>query len=240
MPLRSVVITKRLFDVTASSLGLALVLPAFPLIALAIKMDTPGPILYRQRRAAGISDGPGGTVTFKEFEILKFRTMGTDAEKGIGAVMSQKGDVRVTRVGRFLRATRLDELPQFLNILRGDMSLIGPRPERPEMMEKLMAAIPYFEERLRGVKPGLTGLAQIRLSYTGAIPEGSELEPFRDALQNPYKLEEAEGALADDLRAKLAYDLAYAAAMEHLPTFLRMELEIIFKTPWVMLRGTKY
>jgi lipopolysaccharide/colanic/teichoic acid biosynthesis glycosyltransferase len=240
MPLRSVVITKRVFDVTAAGLGLALVLPTFPFIALAIKLDSPGPILYRQRRAAGIMDRPDGSVGFKEFEILKFRTMGTDAEKKTGAVMSQKNDARVTRVGRFLRATRLDELPQFINILRGDMSLIGPRPERPEMMEKLMAVIPYFEERLRGVKPGLTGLAQIRLSYTGAIPKGSELEPFRDALQNPYKLEEAEGALADDLRAKLAYDLAYAAAMEHLPTFLRLELEIIFKTPWVMLRGTKY
>lgn len=240
MPPRSVVFAKRSFDVAAASIGLLITLPAFPLVAMAIKLDSPGPILYRQRRASGLRHDTATTYKFEEFDILKFRTMRNDAEKGTGAVMSQKGDARVTRIGKFLRATRLDELPQFINILKGEMSLIGPRPERPELMAKLMAAIPFFEERLRDVRPGLTGLAQIRLSYTGAIPKGSELEPFREQLQNPYKLEEAEGALADDLRAKLAYDLAYAAALESFWTFLQMELEIIFKTPWVMIRGTRY
>lgn len=240
MPPRSVIYCKRSFDVMASSLGLLLTLPAFPLVALAIKLDSPGPIFYRQRRASGLHSHSASSLSFQEFDILKFRTMRNDAEKGTGAVVSQKGDARVTRIGRFLRATRLDELPQFINILKGEMSLIGPRPERPELMAKVMAAIPFFEERLRDVKPGLTGLAQIRLSYTGGIPQGSELEPFRDSLQNPYKLEGAEGSLADDMRAKLAYDLAYAAALESFSTFLQMELEIIFKTPWVMLRGTRY
>src|SRR5690606_27135359 len=115
-------------------------------------------------------------------------------------------------------------------------SLVGPRPERPELLADLALAIPFFEERMRDVKPGLTGLAQINLHYTGEIPEGSALWELRATLQNPFQLEEAEGALADDMRAKLLYDLAYSASLERFSTFLETELAIIAKTPLVMLK----
>lgn len=174
---------------------------------------------------------------FGEFLMLKFRSMIPDAEKLTGPVLADAQDPRVTRVGRFLRRTRLDELPQFINVLIGDMSLVGPRPERPELAEQLAMTIPYFEERMRGIKPGITGLAQISLGYTGKPRKGSPLEPFEKGLTNPFKIEGAENALADDMRIKLLYDLAYCAAAEHLRTFLPLELSIVLKTPLVMLRA---
>jgi lipopolysaccharide/colanic/teichoic acid biosynthesis glycosyltransferase len=152
-------------------------------------------------------------------------------------VLASEADPRVTRVGRFLRKTRLDELPQLWNVLRGDMSLVGPRPERPELFENLALAIPFFEERMRDVRPGITGLAQISLGYTGRPPAGSEIAKVGDALVNPFGLPEAEGALADDMRLKLLFDLAYVSALEKFWTFLMFELSIIVKTPLVMLRG---
>jgi lipopolysaccharide/colanic/teichoic acid biosynthesis glycosyltransferase len=169
----------------------------------------------------------------------KFRTMRVDAEAGTGAVIAGADDPRITRVGRFLRKSRLDELPQFWDVLRGQMSLVGPRPERPELLEDLSHAIPLFEERMRDVKPGITGLAQISLGYTGAPPPDSEIGKLAATLQNPFGLDEAEGALADDMRIKLLYDLAYTASLERLDTFLRTELGIILKTPLVMLKMTQ-
>jgi lipopolysaccharide/colanic/teichoic acid biosynthesis glycosyltransferase len=143
----------------------------------------------------------------------------------------------VTRVGRFLRKSRLDEIPQLYEVLRGTMSLVGPRPERPELLENLAFAIPFFEERMRDMKPGITGLAQVSLGYQGNIPAGSEIETFASTLQNPFDLEEAKGSLADDMRIKLLYDLAYSAAAEKLSSYLAMELKILLQTPLVMLRG---
>ncbi len=234
-------IVKRALDIGASAVGLALTAPLFPIIATAIRLDSPGPVLYRQRRAGTLlsAERSNGVpkLHFELFDMLKFRTMREDAEKGTGAVLAQKGDPRITRVGRFLRRTRLDELPQLWCVLRGDMSLVGPRPERPELLENLALAIPLFEERMRGVKPGVTGFAQINLGYSGDAPPGSDIEKLRDALVNPFKLEEAEGADADDMRLKLLYDLAYSATLDDLKTYLRTEAEIIVKTPWVMLRG---
>jgi len=152
-------------------------------------------------------------------------------------VVATAGDPRITRVGKFLRRTRLDELPQFLNVLMGDMSIVGPRPERPELAEQLAMAIPYFEERMRDVKPGITGLAQINLSYTGKPFPDSHLAKYEQDLTNPFKMEGTEDALADHMRIKLLYDLAYSAATEELRTFLPLELSILVKTPLVMLRA---
>ncbi len=145
---------KRLFDLLCAAL---LALPALaiaPFVALTIRIDDRGPVLYRQARV-----GKGGRV----FSILKFRTMRVDAEKH-GAAFAQDHDPRVTRVGRFLRATRIDELPQLWNILRGEMSFVGPRPERPEIEAELAKTIPLFPVR-HLVRPGLTGWAQVSAPY---------------------------------------------------------------------------
>ena len=171
--------------------------------------------------------------------MFKFRSMRPDAEKYTGPVIASQDDPRITKIGKILRRTRIDELPQFINVLLGDMSIVGPRPERPELASQLAMAIPYFEERMRDVKPGITGLAQISLGYTGEIPPGSEIAELASTLQNPYKLDETKGSLADDMRIKLLYDLAYTASLERFDTFIRTELGIIFKTPLVMIRMTQ-
>jgi lipopolysaccharide/colanic/teichoic acid biosynthesis glycosyltransferase len=234
----SVRVVKRGIDIAFALVGLLMFGLFLPLIALAIRLDSPGPLFYRQRRASCLKSCSGtGRCQFATFDMLKFRTMRTDAEARTGAVLAAENDPRVTRVGRFLRKTRLDELPQFWNVLKGDMSLVGPRPERPELLENLTLAIPFFEERMRGVKPGITGLAQVSLTYSGGAPAGSRLRMLEDSLVNPYGFEEARGALADDMRTKLLFDLGYVASLERFWTFLLTELSIIVKTPLVMLRG---
>ena len=146
---------KRAFDIVgAITLG-AVLLPIMGGVAASVRLTSPGPALFRQRRLT-----QGG----KEFMLCKFRTMRVDAEKDSGAVVAQLHDARVTRVGRFLRKTRLDELPQLWNVIRGDMSLIGPRPERPELARNFERKIRGFGRRL-GVKAGLTGLAQVIQGY---------------------------------------------------------------------------
>ncbi len=237
----SVRVTKRAIDICASLCGLAATAPLYPIIAAAIKLEDPGPVFYQQRRAGvlkGVTDVDGiATPEFVEFKMSKFRTMRVDAEKLTGAVLAQENDPRITRVGRFLRKTRLDELPQFWNVLKGEMSLVGPRPERPELLVNLALAIPFFEERMRDIKPGITGLAQVSLGYSGRAPQHSEVAAFEGTLTNPFGLEEAEGAEADDMRMKLLFDLAYSAALESLSTYLRTELSVIVKTPLVMVLG---
>lgn len=229
---------KRGVDLLFASVGLLILGAVLPFIALAIKLDSPGPLFYRQRRAAFLRTcSSTGRCEFTTFQMLKFRTMRQDAEARTGAVLAAENDPRVTRVGRFLRQTRLDELPQFWNVLRGDMSLIGPRPERPELLENLTLAIPFFEERMRDCKPGITGMAQVSLTYSGRAPTGSELQTVEDSIVNPYGFDEARGALADDMRTKLLFDLAYVASLERFSTFLMTELWVIAKTPIVMLRG---
>jgi lipopolysaccharide/colanic/teichoic acid biosynthesis glycosyltransferase len=237
----SVRLAKRLIDIASSTVGLALAAPLFPIVGLVVYIDDPGPVLFKQKRAGmllGVHKKLGVDMpVFVEFEMYKFRTMRVDAEKYTGAIIAQEDDPRITRVGKFLRKSRLDELPQLWNILKGDMSLVGPRPERPELLENLAMAIPFFEERMRDVKPGLTGLAQVSLGYSGKAFEGTEAAEHEPELTNPFHLEGTEGAQADDMRMKLLFDLAYAAALESLRTYLQMELGIIFKTPLVMLRG---
>jgi lipopolysaccharide/colanic/teichoic acid biosynthesis glycosyltransferase len=240
---RSVRIAKRAIDVLGGAIGLAVSLPLMPVIAAAIYLDSPGPILFRQRRAGSLkkitTENGVKRLQFDEFHMHKFRTMIPNAEAKTGIVVAGTDDPRITKVGKFLRKSRLDELPQFWDVLRGKMSLVGPRPERPELLQDLSYATPLFEERMRDVKPGITGLAQISLGYTGSIPEGSEIGKLASTLQNPWDLEETKGSLADDMRIKLLYDLAYTASLERFDTFLRTELGIIFKTPLVMLKMTQ-
>lgn len=157
-------ITKRIMDVACATLGLAMTLPLFPFIALAIKIDSSGPIFFRQLRLGEKE---------KIFQLYKFRTMRVDAETGTGAVWAQKNDPRVTRLGAFLRKSRIDELPQLFNVLRGDMSFVGPRPERPEFVEKLKEVIPYYSER-HIVKPGVTGWAQVSYPYGASVEDALE------------------------------------------------------------------
>lgn len=234
-------VAKRAIDLAGSLVGLTLTLPLYPFIGAAIYLESPGPIFYLQRRAGMLigTEVRDGVCypRFVEFHMRKFRSMRVDAEKMTGPVLAQQDDPRITRVGRFLRKTRLDELPQFWSVLMGDMSIVGPRPERPELLVNLALAIPFFEERMRDIKPGITGLAQVSLGYTGRAPAESEVAAFEATLTNPFGLEEAEGAEADDMRMKLLFDLAYAASLEKLSTFLQMELSIILKTPLVMVLG---
>lgn len=244
--LKSVKIAKRALDLVASATGLLVTAPLLPLIALAIRLDSPGPVIYRQRRAGRLRDetepqhASGADPRFEEFAMLKFRTMVADAERQSGAVIAAAADPRITRVGRLLRRYRLDELPQFWNVLVGDMSLVGPRPERPELIVNLALAIPFFEERMRDVKPGITGYAQVSLGYSGRPLDDSPLRQQLEQLVNPFGLDyggEAAEVEADDMRVKLLYDLPYVAAMERFRSWAALELLILLRTPLVMLRG---
>ena len=165
-------LAKRSVDVAISLAMLVTVLPVLALTILAIKLESPGPILYRQERVG---------LRGRRFVLLKFRSMYVDAEKGGVPQWAQRGDRRVTRVGAFIRKARIDELPQLLNVLRGDMSFVGPRPERPYFVKQLAKQIPYYGER-HAVRPGITGWAQINYPY---------------------------GASVEDARQKLSYDLYY-------------------------------
>jgi lipopolysaccharide/colanic/teichoic acid biosynthesis glycosyltransferase len=237
----SVRIAKRAFDLLAAAVGLTVTAPLYPIIAALIYRESPGAVFFKQRRAGrllGREPGSAHHFQFQEFEIIKFRTMKLNAEAKTGAVVASENDDRVTRVGRFLRRTRLDELPQLWNVLRGDMSLVGPRPERPELIGNLALAIPFFEERMRGVRPGLTGLAQVSLGYTGRPRPGSKIEAYMSSLTNPFKVEGTEGSLADDMRIKALYDFAYGAAIEDFMSFVRMEAWILWQTPLAVFRRT--
>ena len=155
---------KRVFDIIFSILAILITLPFIPFIVAAIVMDNPGPFLFKQVRV-----GKNG----KKFLAMKFRTMKMDSEKS-GPQWARKDDPRVTRVGKIFRKTRIDEIPQLINILRGEMSFIGPRPERPEFVEELKIQIPFYEERLL-IKPGLSGWAQVMgPSYGGSVAETLE------------------------------------------------------------------
>lgn len=160
-------IFRRILNLTAALMGLILSLPLLPFIALAIKLGSPGPVLYRQKRV-----GLGGT----NFYCYKFRTMRQDAEADTGATWALDDDPRITRVGKFLRSSRLDEIPQLWCVLKGDMNFVGPRPERPEFVAWLSQEIPYYGVR-HVVRPGITGWAQVQYKY------GNTLEDAREKLQ---------------------------------------------------------
>jgi sugar transferase (PEP-CTERM system associated) len=158
---------KRVFDIAASLILLAFSLPVLVFAAIAVRLDSTGPILYRQERV-GMNGEP--------FMLLKFRSMRSDAEKDGMPRWAAEEDPRITRVGQFIRMTRIDELPQIFNVLAGDMSFIGPRPERPFFVEELSAKIPYYSAR-HGVKPGISGWAQLNYPY------GASIEDAREKLQ---------------------------------------------------------
>jgi lipopolysaccharide/colanic/teichoic acid biosynthesis glycosyltransferase len=194
------VTAKRTFDVLLSGAGLAVSAPLWPLIAGAIRLETPGPVFYRQARV-----GEGGRV----FDALKFRSMVADAERGTGPRQATERDPRVTRVGRLLRATALDELPQLWNIFRGDMSFVGPRALRPEEIDPgsdgvpvALQSIPGFSERV-SVAPGLTGVAQIYAA--------------RDVTR----------------RQKFRFDRLYIRRRS-----FRLDLQLILLSFWITMRGT--
>lgn len=217
---------KRAMDVCCATIMLVLLAPVMLLVAVMVKLTSPGPMLFRQirtglnmrsardRRAAR-SDAAGderrqkpsdrrqGICYGRPFVLYKFRTMRIDAEKN-GAQFATKGDPRVTSIGRFLRKTRLDELPQLWNVLRGEMSLVGPRPERPEFIERLSEEVPNYLLRL-AIKPGLTGLAQVLNGYDNDIA---------------------------GFRRKVALDLLYLQNC-----CLGNDLKILFRTVGVVLTG---
>lgn len=161
-------LTKRAFDVLSSLSLLIIGSPIMVLTALAIKLDSPGPILYRQERV-----GLGGA----SFMCIKFRSMRTDAEKDGVARWASKNDSRITRIGAFIRKTRIDELPQLFSVLRGEMSMVGPRPERPAFVAQLREQIRYYDLR-HTVKPGLTGWAQTRYSYGASLEDARRKHQF--------------------------------------------------------------
>lgn len=216
-------VVQRGLDIAVSIVALASLAPLFGIIALAIKLSSPGPVFYHQvrvglnrrageRRRPRPAPGPGdrrgadrrlSTGHGRPFRIYKFRTMVPNAEE-YGPQWSMKGDPRIFPLGRLLRLTRLDETPQFLNVLKGDMSLIGPRPERPYFVEQFAEAIPHYRERLR-VRPGITGRAQVKLDYDASI---------------------------DDVKEKLEQDLQYIRRRSPVH-----DLEILFRTVWVVLTG---
>ena len=196
---------KRITDISIASLGLICTLPLWPLIALAIKINSPGPVFFSQSRI-----GLRLPSQTKLFNMIKFRTMVVDAEQKSGAVWAKKNDCRITSVGNFLRKTRLDELPQLINVLKGDMSIVGPRPERPGFYAKLEENIPYFSERTYGLMPGITGLAQVNQGYDTCI---------------------------EDVRNKLSYDLSYSLALTSPSRMLKMDFAIAWRTVVVMICG---
>ncbi|WP_407833027.1 sugar transferase [Vibrio rotiferianus] len=197
--------SKRIFDVVISLVILLITLPLFPLIALAILSSSKGPVIYRQLRV-----GRSTPDQMDLFNIMKFRTMYVDAEQRSGAVWASKNDPRITPVGRVLRKTRLDEIPQLFNVLKGEMSLIGPRPERPDFYQKLEDEIPFFVERTYGVLPGITGLAQVNQGYDSCI---------------------------EDVRRKVAFDHSYALSLDSYKSWITTDISIMTRTLVVMIDG---
>ena len=204
---------RRALNVAAAILLLVLTAPLWVLIALLIKATSRGPVLYSQTRV-GLDQRQSGTrpndprrrqdVGGKPFVIYKFRTMYVDAEDSTGAVWAAKDDPRVTAVGAILRQYRLDELPQLMNVLKGDMNLVGPRPERPPIVAKLREEIPGYQRRHRTL-PGITGHAQVNLQYDSSL---------------------------DDVRKKVEHDLEYihrATAWEDLKIMLKTIPVMLFR-----------
>lgn len=214
---------KRAFDIAVAAIALAVLFPFMLLVAIIIKLESRGPVLFVQeriglnrrradRRAKDVTirhDGRSGRDRRsrpndgRPFRIYKFRTMVQNAEAA-GPALARANDPRITRLGRLMRKTRVDEIPQFINVLKGDMSIVGPRPERSYFIDKVSQKVPEFTMRLM-VKPGITGLAQVEDGYTTSV---------------------------DEMQGKLFYDLKYIANFS-----LAQEIKILLKTFYVILTG---
>ena len=199
---------KRVIDLVVATILLIAFAPLLLIFALIVKMDSSGPVLFSQQRI-----GFSNELFVEFFTIYKLRTMVIDAEKHRGAVLATANDARITKIGHFLRKSRLDELPQLYNVLRGDMSLIGPRPERPEFYLQLENDIPFFAERTFLVQPGITGLAQVNQGYDTCL---------------------------EDVRTKVGYDHRYALALFCPLDWIMMDIHIAMKTIIVMTAGRGY
>ncbi|MEW6255900.1 MAG: sugar transferase [Pseudomonadota bacterium] len=195
---------KRACDIILGAIALVVLAIAYVPVALAIKLTSRGPVFYRQLRV-----GQAEPHLTRLFYLYKFRTMYIDAEKR-GAVWASANDPRVTPVGRFMRKTRIDELPQAINVLKGDMSIIGPRPERPVFFQKLETEIPFYVERTFGLKPGITGLAQVNQGYDASI---------------------------EDVRSKVSYDHAYAMRLMDPWDWIKTDVWIVLRTFTTMILG---
>ncbi len=203
----SVAVGKRIFDIVAASFGLVLLAIVWVPVAIAIKRESPGPVLFRQQRV-----GRSTREATYLFDVYKFRSMCPDAEKTSGPVFAKKGDHRITKIGHLLRGTRIDELPQFINVLRGDMSMIGPRPERPVFVRELSESIPFYPERTMGLRPGMTGLAQVKQTYEESVK---------------------------NVPMKVAYDHAYAMRLQRSArSWIATDLEILWRTLVVVFKRT--
>lgn len=206
-------IANRLVNVVIALTALVIMAPIMALVAIAVWLSSPGPIFYvqtrvgmdrRRRPATAVFDRRRADVGGRAFRIIKFRSMRVDAEHGTGAVWATEDDPRITSIGRFLRKTRLDELPQLFNVVLGDMNVVGPRPERPSIFAELRQNIPTYPLRQRA-RPGITGWAQINQAYDSSI---------------------------DDVRAKVQFDLEYLerrSVMEDLRIMARTLPVMIFK-----------
>jgi len=200
-----VIYAKRIFDILSAFVGLCLTAVLLPFIVLAIKLDSKGPLFFHQLRVGRLH--PDRTELFL---VHKFRTMYVGAESDGKAQWAKKDDPRITRVGKWLRLIRMDELPQLYNVLCGEMSLIGPRPERPVFIKQLEESIPFYTERSYGVAPGITGYAQIKLGYDEKI---------------------------EDVKEKVQYDHAYALALSKPMSWISMDIFIFLQTIKVVILG---
>ena len=190
-------VIKRILESIFSAVGIIFCLPLWLIVSVIIKIDSRGPIFYKQSRAG---------MSGKLFKIIKFRSMVINAESDTGPIWAGKDDSRITSFGKLLRRFHIDETPQLINILKGDMSIVGPRPERPFFVDKLKKTYPFYNRRLK-IRPGVTGWAQIN-------------QPFDTNVK--------------DVHQKLKYDFYY---IENLS--FRLDLHIVFRTFWVVLRGHK-
>ncbi len=159
---------KRVCDVVVALVGLIVSIPVFLIVPIIIKLDSPGPVFFRQNRVGEYKS---------RFTMIKFRTMTIASNESVENQWAQSGEERITRVGAFLRKTRIDEIPQFINVLMGDMSLVGPRPDIPFLMDQMDDKVPYYSLRY-SVKPGITGWGQIKYHYVASIEEGRERHEY--------------------------------------------------------------